>query len=212
MTHEPDRVDMIPDSKIHGANMGPTWVLSAPVGPHVGTINLAIRTAPTSNVIRLIQGIGKITISQVNCVLIDWGNGLEHSRCQLIASINADEKHNTVWCRYNAVIFPPNFRKRHILARPFVRARYDVSFVDSISDLYSAPVTAVIYVISCYIRPRYNGTQLYMYSIQKQNNKNNWLAPQRSHRTTPNIILLVTYLIHMWPWPNDHCTDSGPFY
>ena len=26
----------ITDSKIHGANMGPTWVLSAPDGPHVG--------------------------------------------------------------------------------------------------------------------------------------------------------------------------------
>ena len=25
---------IIPDSKIHGANMGPTWVLSAPDGPH----------------------------------------------------------------------------------------------------------------------------------------------------------------------------------
>ena len=24
-----------PDSKVHGANMGPTWVLSAPDGPHV---------------------------------------------------------------------------------------------------------------------------------------------------------------------------------
>ena len=23
-----------PDSKVHGANMGPTWVLSAPDGPH----------------------------------------------------------------------------------------------------------------------------------------------------------------------------------
>ena len=32
-----------PDSKIHGANMGPTWVLSAPVGPHVSPMNLAIR-------------------------------------------------------------------------------------------------------------------------------------------------------------------------
>ena len=26
----------IRDSKVHGANMGPTWVLSAPGGPHVG--------------------------------------------------------------------------------------------------------------------------------------------------------------------------------
>ena len=33
----------IPDSKVHGANMGPTWVLPAPDGPHVGPINLAIR-------------------------------------------------------------------------------------------------------------------------------------------------------------------------
>ena len=32
---------MIPDSKIHGANMGLTWVLSALGGPHVGPINLA---------------------------------------------------------------------------------------------------------------------------------------------------------------------------
>ena len=32
-----------PDNKVHGANMGPTWVLSAPDGPHVGPMNLAIR-------------------------------------------------------------------------------------------------------------------------------------------------------------------------
>ena len=29
-----------PDSKVHRANMGPTWVLSAPDGPHVGPMNL----------------------------------------------------------------------------------------------------------------------------------------------------------------------------
>ena len=32
-----------PDSKVHGTNMGPIWVLSAPDGPHVGPMNLAIR-------------------------------------------------------------------------------------------------------------------------------------------------------------------------
>ena len=32
-----------PDSKVHGANMGPTWVLSAPDGSHVRPMNLAIR-------------------------------------------------------------------------------------------------------------------------------------------------------------------------
>ena len=40
----------IPDSKVHGANMGPIWVLSAPDGPHVGPMNLAIRNAFEANV------------------------------------------------------------------------------------------------------------------------------------------------------------------
>ena len=35
-----------PDSKDLGANMGPTWGLSAPDGPHVGPMNLAIRCPP----------------------------------------------------------------------------------------------------------------------------------------------------------------------
>ena len=32
-----------PDSKVRGANMGPTWVLSAPGWPHVGPMNLTIK-------------------------------------------------------------------------------------------------------------------------------------------------------------------------
>ena len=35
--------EYVPDSKVHVANMGPTWVLSAPAGPHVGPMDLAIR-------------------------------------------------------------------------------------------------------------------------------------------------------------------------
>ena len=31
-----------PDNKVHEANMGPTWVLSAPGRPHAGPMNLAI--------------------------------------------------------------------------------------------------------------------------------------------------------------------------
>ena len=34
--------DTIQDSKVHVAHMGPTWVLSAPGGPHVGPKNVAI--------------------------------------------------------------------------------------------------------------------------------------------------------------------------
>ena len=36
-------VRCFPDSKVHGANMGATWVLSALDGPHVGPMNLAFR-------------------------------------------------------------------------------------------------------------------------------------------------------------------------
>ena len=32
-----------PDSNVYGANMGPTWVLSALDGPHVGPMTLATR-------------------------------------------------------------------------------------------------------------------------------------------------------------------------
>ena len=35
--------DSYPDNKVHGVNMGPTWVLSAPDGPHASPMNLAIR-------------------------------------------------------------------------------------------------------------------------------------------------------------------------
>ena len=31
-----------PDSKVHGASMGPTWGRQDPGGPHVGHMNLAI--------------------------------------------------------------------------------------------------------------------------------------------------------------------------
>ena len=47
----------LPDSKVHGANMGPTWVLSAPGEPHVGPMNLAIRatTAHPPNMCRVLS-------------------------------------------------------------------------------------------------------------------------------------------------------------
>ena len=40
-----------PDSKVHGANMEPTWVLSAPDGLHVGPMNLAIRVLTAERVL-----------------------------------------------------------------------------------------------------------------------------------------------------------------
>ena len=41
-------------SKVHGANKGPTWVLSASDGPHVGLMNLGIR-APKPTVYTIVM-------------------------------------------------------------------------------------------------------------------------------------------------------------
>ena len=37
-----ERPENIPDSKVHGANMGPIWGRQDPGGPHVGLMNFAI--------------------------------------------------------------------------------------------------------------------------------------------------------------------------
>ena len=37
-----DKFFAFPDSKVRGANMGPTWVRQDPGRPHVGSMNLAI--------------------------------------------------------------------------------------------------------------------------------------------------------------------------
>ena len=51
-----------PDCKIHGPSMGPTWVLSAPDGPHVGPMNLAIRVYMSANWV----SIGKMHLKTVS--------------------------------------------------------------------------------------------------------------------------------------------------
>ena len=45
-------LNIIPDSKVHGANMGLTWGRQDPGGPHVGPINLAIREIRSSKIPR----------------------------------------------------------------------------------------------------------------------------------------------------------------
>ena len=39
---DPALVQIIPDSKDHGANMGPIWGRQDPGGPHVGSMNFVI--------------------------------------------------------------------------------------------------------------------------------------------------------------------------
>ena len=53
-----------PDRKVHGANMGPTWVLSAPDGPHVIPMNLAIMVVNNYNGIK---GFHSYITASINC-------------------------------------------------------------------------------------------------------------------------------------------------
>ena len=65
----------VPDSKVQGANMGPTWVLLAPDGPRVGPTNLAIRvTIGTMMLYSLwIQPYGAYLFIPENSIQIKWG-------------------------------------------------------------------------------------------------------------------------------------------
>ena len=47
----------LPDNKFHGANMGPTWVLSASDGSHVGPMNLAIRVCLSPHLTLFVQDV-----------------------------------------------------------------------------------------------------------------------------------------------------------
>ena len=61
------------DNKVHGANMGPTWVLSAPDGPRVGRLNLAIRVTITYYILWECIGWGRVcNIADTNAILQVW--------------------------------------------------------------------------------------------------------------------------------------------
>ena len=55
-------LNIVPDSKVHGANMGPIWGRQDPGGPHIGPMNFAIWGATSSKIIYLynITNITKI--------------------------------------------------------------------------------------------------------------------------------------------------------
>ena len=131
-----------PDSKVHGANMGPTWVLWAPDGPHVGPMNLAIRV--------FIEKSGPILSHILNipsmCCLSMWlgGHQLTHwgrvthicvSKLTIIGSDNGlspDRRQAIVWTNAGLLLIGPlgtNFSDIliEILAFSFKKIRLKVS-------------------------------------------------------------------------------------
>ena len=100
-TQKPKRT---PDSKVHVANMGPTWVLSAPDGPHAGPMNLATSVIQQWN-------------NDANCMLSCawspfrsirhrhgrswwwWRHGCKYLCCDQNAVIQVDGYHVSHWSK-----------------------------------------------------------------------------------------------------------------
>ena len=64
-----------PDSKVHVAHMGPTWVLSALGGPHVGPMNLVIRVSHKKTSVRLsyiakLMAVGDLATLDIWIILV----------------------------------------------------------------------------------------------------------------------------------------------
>ena len=81
---------------------------------------------------------------------------------------------NDMKCKYSVVPYVKHsqFSLKSSQETPYsspIRVRYGVSFVSSLSDLYSAAAIAVLYVISWYIRPRYNDTWLCIFMFSHKN-------------------------------------------
>ena len=98
---------VFPDSKVHGANMGPIWVLSAPDGPHVGPMNLAIRVhSTTAKVVSnlkqqwswwdgcLVLLVLKFQPKEKDFILPPWGSRIFHVNYRKVSNIRRTKSQN----------------------------------------------------------------------------------------------------------------------
>ena len=76
----------LPDYKVHGVNVGPTWVLSAPGGPPVDPINLAIR-AVGFNMLCLTP-LYHLVLTLSRIYPLDWSDISPSSLCR--CAVNCD--------------------------------------------------------------------------------------------------------------------------
>ena len=90
----------LPDSKVHGANMGPTWFLSDPDGPHVRPMNLVIKLMCSASVVVLCftynayswwcQDMEDLSLLLALCEKIHWW------------PLDSPQRELLTWCFYNA--------------------------------------------------------------------------------------------------------------
>ena len=91
------------DSKVHEANMGTTWVLLAPDGPHVGPTNLAIRGLSVR------VGIDRMNVYQcANVPRPIWG----HVKCGYAQLIYVRKAWLHVMSQNHYIITPLRLEKR----------------------------------------------------------------------------------------------------
>ena len=58
-----------PDSKVHGASMGPIWGRQDPGGPHVGPMNFALWGASLISVFWTLHGFGWLKLEMESCTI-----------------------------------------------------------------------------------------------------------------------------------------------
>ena len=111
--------------------------------------------------------------------------------------------------QHDAVITRSIFSSQNIFHSSPVRARYGIYFVGSNCDLYFASVTAVVYAISFYIGPSYNGTRLYigflkipLITRQMYLNQNTVVRAQEETLLT-EIILSILMSMHKYVFHHD---------
>ena len=103
---------------------------------------------------------------------------------------------------YNTIFFFTNSPQQTPHSSP-VRTKYGVSVVNTNSDLCSASVTRVLYTISCWIRPCYKGTRLYMKSHHIDQTIVKLTYFQNSECFTPkckstSIFWFIPCLLRLW--------------
>ena len=93
-----------PDSKVHGANMGPIWGRQDPGGPHVGLMNLAIwASIVLDNGISLLDNIS-CNILPIDSFKLQWDSNQNTSHfIEENALQNTFSKMSAFSCRFECV-------------------------------------------------------------------------------------------------------------
>ena len=141
-----------PDSKVHGANMGPSWGRQDPGGSHVGPMNFAIWVHFTSHMIRqssfTLTHWGRVTHICVNkLTIIGSDNGLSPNRRQAI-----------IWTNAGLLLIGPlgtNFSEILIELHSFSFKKMHVKMLSAKRRPFCLGLNVLRY-LACSIRPNYN--------------------------------------------------------